>query len=113
MKSFIAILGLLTISSTVFAAEPKVERCEKEILKVAEVNMDLKAYAYKLEDQISKTLIGGVIQPASLKQISNNPQGVISATMQARVIKGLYRIEIQMDQWCSLVDIKIIDESEL
>lgn len=95
MKVIIAILGLVSLSSTVFAAN-----CEKAVLELAQVNLDSKAKAYNFESSY--------ITAATLKKISENSKsGASLYTVVGSIYKADYKIQVGVDSSCSIETLTI------
>ena len=95
MKTIIAILSLVSISSTVFASN-----CEKAVLEIAKANLDskAKAYGFKSSDIAANTL----------KKVSENSNtGASSYSLLGSIYKADYNIQVGVDSSCSIKTLKI------
>ncbi len=95
MKALIAILSLVSISSTVFAAN-----CEKAALEIAKLNLDSKAKAYSFDSSD--------IAANTLKKVSENAEtGATLYTVVGFIYKAGYQIQVGLDSSCSVESLQI------
>lgn len=106
MKKLVTILSLLTISWT--AAATTLDKCEEQVLNIAQTNLDLRAKSYTHV----KDLNSGTIKMDSLKQISNDGKS-LKADMYASIITGVYHITVSVDtDWCGVESVIVEDLGE-
>jgi hypothetical protein len=99
MKTIVAILSLMSISSTVFA----VENCGKEALEIIKMNLDSKAKVYGFA--------GSSINESLLKVVGQSSDGSIEYSVSGDIYKSQYSIRVGLDSSCSLEALKIKDIS--
>lgn len=98
MKKMTTIIGLMIISSTVFAAN-----CDKEALDIAKMNLDSKARSYQFPE--------GDIMTQSLKKISSKKNGSLIYSVGSYIYKSEYNIRVQLDSSCSVESVRITEVS--
>ena len=97
MKVLVAILSLVSLSTTVFAAT----KCDSAVIEIAQANLDLKAKASQFS--------GSTIIEDSLKQLSSTKDGSLVYSVGGDIYKGEYSIEVQMDSFCSVETVRITE----
>jgi hypothetical protein len=97
MKVFLAILSLVSFSTTVFAADS----CANTVKEIAKMNLDSKAKAYGFAES---SLI-----ESSLKQMSTNKEGSMVYSIGGDIYKAEYSVEVKMDSSCGVESIVITE----
>ncbi|WP_413576499.1 hypothetical protein ACLVWU_00475 [Bdellovibrio sp. HCB290] len=97
MRNVTTILGLMLMSSMVFASD-----CNTAVLKVAKLNIDLKAKAYGFES-------GGIIKNSLKKVNQDSETGSTAYMLGGWIYKSDYEIQVVVDSSCGIETLKIID----
>jgi hypothetical protein len=95
MKVIFAILSLVSISSTVLAAD-----CEKAVLELAKANLDSKAKAYSFESSD--------INESTLKKVRKDSKtGSALYIVAGSIYRANYIIHVGVDSSCGIETLKI------
>lgn len=100
MKYMIALLSLLTISSTVFAAPASLSKCEKTVLRIAKMTLDQKAKAY--------TFTSSDIMKDSLSK-SQSSSSQSTYVVSGYIYKAGYDVLVTVDSSCGLESVLITE----
>jgi len=107
MKSLVAFFSLVAISSTVFAGGVT-HRCEKEILDIAQANLNLKAKGY----HVSGIDFGNIREHSLEFTPESKDKKHTTAKMSANIHVELFDVEVTVDEYCTAEKIILNDLGE-
>ena len=97
MKVLLAILSLVSFSTTVLAADS----CGNTVTEIAKMNLDSKAKAYGFAES---SLI-----ESSLKKLSSTKDGSMVYSVGGDIYKAEYSVEVKLDSSCGVESVVITE----